>query len=191
MPVNVIDRPGSAHAALHLGRRGVARTDTAFTQLMLLNAVLGDSFHSRLNMQLREEMGISYGAWSMLEGNRHAGLIALGTSVRADNVGNAIEAIKRICHEMSTTPPAEEEIAAARNSMIGRHAMARETTEDIADLISHLVLYDLPLDHYSRAARGWLNITSPEISALADSFFNPESFVIVAAGEERTIRNNL
>ncbi len=189
--LTLINRPGSAHTALRLGRRGVRRGDPDYLPLRVLTTILGDYFNSRLNSRLREDLGYTYGAWATLEGKQNAGLLSIGTSVRGDRVGETIRTIREEIETLATRPVEREELEMVARYMAGRQAMAQETPEQIGEMVGTIELYDLGRDYYQRVVEEIRELTPDVLQEVAARTFRAEEFTIVAAGEQHRFEEAL
>ncbi len=179
----LVDRHGSAHTSLRIARPAVPRRHPDYIPLRLLTTILGDTFNSRLNNRLREELGVTYGAWASLEGKRDAGALWIGTSVESGQVAATIETIREEIDRLGSEEVSPEELDLVTRYMAGRHALSRETPEQVGSLISTLLLYDLPRDHYSRTIESIRGVTPEQLLETARRYFRAADFTIVAAGE--------
>ncbi len=145
----VAHRPGAVQSELRIGTVGVGRRHPDFFALQVLNTILGGAFTSRLNLNLRERNGFTYGVRSRFSFRRGSGPFtistAVGTDVTVDAVGEALGELKLLLEE----GPREEEVSAARDFLAGIFPLQMETSDRIASQITRLILYGLPSDHLS------------------------------------------
>ena len=185
------DRPGSAHAAVRIGRIGLSRNDPDASSLLTLNTLLGDYFNSRLNVLLRESMGYTYEAWSYIEMPVDPGLMVIGTSVRADRVGETVGAIFTELQRITSEPISDEELAVVKGYISGRQALASETPEQIAGMVTTILLHDLPPDYYRQRVEQINSLTAEELVVTANRFFRPEEMTVVVAGDGEVLGREL
>lgn len=183
----IVNRPGSAHTAVRIGRPGIPRRDPDFIALRILNTLFGDYFNSRLNMRLREDLGYTYGAWSFLSASMHPGLFMVGTSVRADRAGETLEAIFREMTKIASEPVEREELETVKSYMLGHQALRMETPEQMAAMVRALALYNLPRDYFSRTIAETQHLTREDILRVGNRYMQPESMTVVLAGDARKI----
>lgn len=147
--VLVVDRPASAQAEVRLGTVGLARGDEGFFPALVGNAVLGGLFNSRVNMNLREEKGWTYGASTSLHFRRVAGPFVAGAAVETEAAGPALSEFLDEIRGMWERPPDDEELALARNSLVLSLPRRFETVSQVTSQVATLLVHDLPEDWWS------------------------------------------
>jgi zinc protease len=187
----VVDRPGSVQSELRVGHLGIDRQDPRYFPALVMVALLGGVFGSRLNLRLREELGYTYGARCSLDPRRAVGpftaTAAVQTEVTTDAVRELIGQLERIREE----PPGDAELAAVRDYLVGIFPLRFETTAGIAAAIEPLAVYDLP-DEWWHAYRSRLEAVTPdEVHAVARELIRPEEALILVVGDASKIRDDL
>jgi zinc protease len=148
--VRIVHRPGAVQSELRLGEPGPSRGHSDEVPLRVANAVLGGAFTSRLNMNLREKHGFTYGARSAFEARRSGGLFSVGTSVQTEVTAAALaEAIGEL-ERFASAGPEPDELAKARDYLAGVFPLRMETTAQLASRLAELLIYGLPDDHHHR-----------------------------------------
>ncbi len=146
-PVAIVDRPGAAQSEVRIGQVGVPRLTPDYAALLVLNMVLGGQFVSRLNLNLREDKGFTYGVRSGFEFRRAPGPFvvqtAVQTSVTADAVREALTEVRAIAGPRPATPA---EVDMAKAALTRGYARSFETAGQIARGLAQLALYQLPDD---------------------------------------------
>jgi predicted Zn-dependent peptidase len=188
----LIDRPASAQAVLRVGHVGVPRLDPDYTDLLLLNQLLGVEFTSRLNKRLREEKGFTYGARSQFDFRRGAGPFYVSASVQTERVAEALEVI---AHELgaivSDAPPTAQELDEARRSLVEGQARHFETPSALAARYATLYLYGLPLDHFARFAERLEAVTLSSLRTAAERHLRPGKIVAVVVADASQVAASL
>jgi zinc protease len=185
--VVIVDKPGMPQTALRVVQLGLQRSDPDFERLDLANTILGGVFSSRINMNLREAHGYTYGAFSSLSENRGQGPFLIGTSVRTDVTGPSIDEILKEVHSMSDKPVTDEELRSAKEFTIRTLPAAFETTFNTAGTIATLYLYDLPPDYYVTLPGRVTTITAADIQAVSKKYLAPERMLVIAVGDRSKI----
>jgi predicted Zn-dependent peptidase len=182
----LVDKPGAPQSVVQVGRVGPGRQTPDYHALMVMNTLLGGSFTSRLNDNLREQHGYTYGAGSRFAFRRAAGLFQAGadvqTVVTAESVTELMKELERI-----GLPPAEEEAERARNYLALRYAERFETTRQIAARLVERTVYDLPENFFDGFVPKALAVDGQEMSRVAAAHIDPENLVIVVVGDRQTI----
>jgi hypothetical protein len=128
---------------------GLSRDTPDYHQLIVLNMILGGQFVSRINMKLRQEKGLTYGARTAFDFRRGRGPFILQTSVQSDGTGEAIRSsLLEIDAIRTDRPPTAEEVEVAKAALTRGYPRNFETAEQIARAMAQLVLYGLPDDYF-------------------------------------------
>jgi zinc protease len=179
----VVDRADAVQSEIRIGHVGQARSTPHYFPLRVLNTVLGGAFTSRLNLNLREEHGFTYGVRSRFLVRRGAGpwcvSAAVGTEVTADAVRETIKEITNLVAE----GPTEEEVCAARDYLAGVFPLQLETTGQIASRIAELFVYDLPDDYYGDYRDRIRSVTLEEAREAACNCIRPDEMTVVVGGD--------
>ena len=189
--VVVVDKPGSPQTELRIGQVGVARSNPDYVPIEVMNTMLGGLFSSRINMNLREKNGYTYGAFSAFIYRRGPGPFFAGSGVRTDVTAPAVKEIFNEIERMRTTRLTPEELKAAKDSMARSLPGFFETTPQVAGSIGQLFVYNLPLDYY-RTLPGKVNaVTAADVQRVAEKYLSPNSMVVVAVGDRSKIEAEL
>ncbi len=143
--VVVIDQPGAGQAAVTVALRGVSRTDADYFPLTLGNTLLGGSFTSRLNQEIRIKRGLSYGTRSGLGVRREDGLFTASAQTRNDAAVEVSDLILAEIARLSTTAPTTSELTTRQAILTGAFGNQLETVDGLGGLVAGLALYDLPM----------------------------------------------
>ena len=141
----VIDQPGAGQAAVTVALRGVSRTDADYFPLTLGNTLLGGSFTSRLNQEIRIKRGLSYGTRSSLGVRADAGLFTATAQTRNDAAVEVAGLILAEIERLSTTRPSASELTTRQAILTGAFGSQLETVDGLGGLVANLALYDLPM----------------------------------------------
>ena len=187
----IIDKPGSPQTALRIGHIGVARSSTDYVPIEVMNIGLGGLFSSRINMNLREKNGYTYGAFSTFAYRRGPGPFYAGGSVRTDVTAPAVREIFNELERMRTSPVTADELMTAKDAFARSLPGLFETTPQIAGSIAQIFVYDLPLDYYSALPARINAVTAADIQRVAEKYITPNSMIIVAVGDRSKIEQEL
>jgi len=176
----VIDMPEAGQAAVTVARPGVKRSSPDYYAGLVANAALGTGFVSRLNREIRIKRGLSYGARSSLEARRDVGPFIATAQTKnesADEVANLMQIeLKRL----KTDPVQGEELKSRQAVLVGSYARSLETNGGFVGKISAMITNDLPLDTLNKFIPSVNAITSADVAAFADKYFEtPLSLIIV------------
>jgi zinc protease len=189
--VVILDKPGAPQSALYAYGLGVPANSPDLQTLQVMNYVLGGSFASRINMNLREKNGYTYGANSQYAFYRGGGPFIAGGLVRTDVTGPAATQLMYEIKRFPTTPPTEAELNEAKVARIQSLPGQFETTQAIAGSMGAIFLYDRPLDYYATLPAKYRAVTAADVARVAAADVHPDQLIIVAAGDRAKIEPQL
>jgi len=187
----IVERPDAPQTVLRIGHVGVPRANPDYVVIDVMNTALGGLFSSRINLNLREAHGYTYGASSAFVFRRGPGPFVVGTSVRTDATAPAVTEIFRELHRMRESEISSEELATAKDSIERSLPGLFETTPEAASSIGQLFVHDLPLDYYCRLPDLVQSVSSEDALRVARQYLRPEEAVIVAVGDRDRIQPEL
>jgi zinc protease len=185
--VIIVDKPGTPQTAVLAGQIGVARSNPDYEKLDVMNTVLGGLFSSRINLNLREDKGYSYGAFSFIGQNRGVGPVMAGAGVRTDVTGPSIEEILKEVTKMRDAGVTDEELKMAKDSMVRSLPANFETSFSTAGTMAQIYIFDLPLNYYQTLPARVDAITKEDVGAIAKKYLTPDRMLIVAVGDKKVI----
>ncbi len=187
----IVDKPGSPQTTLRLGHAGVARATPDYVPIEIMNTTLGGLFSSRINLNLREEHGYTYGASSAFVYRRGPGPFVVGADVRSDVTAAAVMEMLREIDRMRTSEPTSEELDLSKESIARSLPGLFETTPQSASTLGELFVYDLPLDHYRSLPEKIGEVTGAEVRRVAETYLKPGEIVVIAVGDAKKIEPQL
>ena len=191
LKIVLVDKPGSPQTALIANGLGVPHSTPDLDAIDIMNYTLGASFGSRINMNLREVHGYTYGASSRYALNRAGGPFLAGGLVRTDVTGAAAKELMMELRRIQTEPPSAEEIKMARDASVQSIPARFETTSAMAGTMSEIFLYDRPLDYFAKLPEAFRRVTPEEIEKAAKTEVHPDHLLIVAVGDKARIEPGL
>ena len=183
----LVDRPGAPQSELRIGHVGLARKTPDFHAVSVLNAILGGTFHSRLNRVIREEKGYSYGIHSSFEMRRHAGPFAVRCGVETAVTVPALVETLRIVREMTEAPPTDDEMSLARDYLVGVFPLRFETAAQVAGALTGLVVYELPDDEPDRYRPAVTAVDAEAVLVAAQRNIRPQDLSVVIVGDAKEV----
>jgi zinc protease len=189
--VVLVDKPGSPQTALYAFGLGVPESTQDLLPLEVMNYTLGGSFGSRINMNLREVHGYTYGAFSRFLRYRAGGTFFAGGLVRTDVTAAAAKELMGELNRIGKEPPSPEELKIARDASIQSIPAEFETTGATASAVSSLFLYHRPLDYFATLPEGFAKVTAAQVEAAARAEVHPGNLLIVAVGDKSKIEAGL
>jgi zinc protease len=189
--VVIVDKPGSPQTQLRVVAIGAERSSPDFRPLQVMNQALGGLFSSRINMNLREAHGYTYGANSQFTFRRTPGPFQVGTGVRTDVTGPAVGEIFKEIRGMVEKPMSADELKKSKDAMANSLPGAFETSANAVNNFSNVFVYDLGLDYYSKYAAQVNAVTAEQAAGVARKYLVPEKMVVVAVGDRAKIEPGL
>ena len=189
--VVIVNKPGSPQTQLRVATIGAARSSPDFRPLQVMNIALGGLFSSRINMNLREQHGYTYGASSQFTFRRAAGPFQVGSGVRTDVTAPSVFEIFKEIRGMVEKPLGAEELQRAKDSLANSLAGAFETNADAVSNFSNVFTYDLGLDYYTKYAQDVNRVTTDQTLAVSKQYLVPGNMVVVAVGDRKAIEPQL
>ncbi|HUQ88067.1 MAG TPA: pitrilysin family protein [Vicinamibacterales bacterium] len=189
--VVIVDRPGAPQTQLRVAMVGAARSAADFRPAQVMNTALGGLFSSRINMNLREKNGYTYGASSQFVFRKAAGPFQVASGVRTDVTGAAaMEMIKELRGMSAAAMPADE-LKRSKDALTYSLPGAFETSAGTAASLANIYTYDLGLDYYATYAESVYAVTAEQALTAAKKYLVPERFVVVAIGDRSKIEADL
>ncbi len=186
--VILIDQPGAPQTALIATGIGVPRSNPDYMSLQVVNTMLGGLFSSRINMNLREVHGYTYGAGSRFDYRRGAGPFIARSSVRTDVTAPALHELVGELERIRTQPLTADELKRSKDDLMQALPGDFETADDVAAQLGQLFLYNLPLDYYRTYPLSISAVTAEQAAAAADKYIHPEQMVLIGVGDVAKIR---
>jgi predicted Zn-dependent peptidase len=190
--VALVHRAGGAQSELRMGHVGLSRRSPEYHAALVANMVLGGQFVSRINMNLREDKGYTYGARTAFEFRRAPGPFVLYASVQADATAAALrEALAEITAIRGERPVTNEELELGRASLTRGYPRNFETADQIARGAAQLALYELPNDYFSTFVPKVLALTAQEVTETAARHIHPDRLLTVIVGDRDRLMASL
>ena len=187
----IVDKPGAPQTQLRVASIGVPRSTPDYEALRVMNETLGGLFSSRINLNLREEHGYTYGADSQFVFRRSAGPFLVASGVRTDVTAPAVGEIFKEIQRMRQTPMTAEELAMAKDSLVRSLPSDFQTSSNVTASTANLYIFDLGLDYFSKYPERLSSITVEQAKAAAEKYLVPEKMVVVAVGDRAKIQPTL
>jgi predicted Zn-dependent peptidase len=187
--VYIIDMPGAEQSQIRIGWVGVPRATTDYFTLQVLNTILGGSFTSRLNQNLREKNQFSYGASSRFDMRLSAGPFFAGAGVQTDKTADALREFFNELNGIGNI--SAEELAKAKNYLALGFPSEFETVGDLAAHIEDMVVYRLPDNYFGRYVANIQAVTLDAVQKAAATYIQPASLAVVIAGDRTVIEQGI
>ncbi len=182
----LVDKPGAPQTEIRIGRIGVPRLTDDYYALLVLNTILGGSFTSRLNNNLREQHGYTYGASSAFDFRPLAGPFLATSAVQTAVTDSALVQFMNELRAIRE-PISPEELERAKNYVALGYPAEFQTVAQIAGQIEELVTYGLPESTFNTFIRNILAVSKEDVLRVARATIDPENMVVVLVGDRKTI----
>jgi zinc protease len=185
-----VERPG-AQSQVQVARLGAPYGVKDREAVVVANQILGGSFSSRINMNLREKHAYTYGARSHFQMRHAAGPFVVAGAIVADKTGPAIKEVLSELDGLKKEGPTDEELAMAKESLRLAMPARFETTGEVANAVADLLVYDLPLDEYDRRLQRIDAVTKDDVKRVANEYFGSDSMTVVVVGGKQQVAPQL
>ena len=187
----LIDRPNSVQTVLQLGTLGIERTSPDYFAVLLADRVLGGGPSGRLFLNLREDKGYTYGAYSSFGGSKFRGTWGASSEVRTDVTEGAMKEFMYELNRLRTEPVSAEELENAKRAIVGSFALSLESPQQLLGNIVTQKLYSLPADYWDTYPQKVAAITAADIQRVAQKYIDKDHLQVVAVGDASKAREVL
>jgi predicted Zn-dependent peptidase len=190
--IYVVDRPGAAQSVINIGHVGVARSNPDYFPLLVLNHILGGQFMSRVNLNLRENKGYTYGARTSFDYRLGPGPFAatagVQTAVTRESVAEFLKELRGIRGEIPVTA---DELETAKRGLTLAFPRSFETPAQIASRLTDVALYGLPAHYFDSYVANIERVTLGDIQRVANAAIDPARLAILVVGDRKVIEPGL
>lgn len=185
--VVIVAKPDAPQSELRVGHVGVPRSHPDYLAIVVMNALLGGLFSSRINLNLRERHAFTYGASSGYDWRRGAGPFVISTAVKSDITHRAVEEILREIDGLRAAPPTRDELTLATDYLAGVFPIRYESTSSVAGAIAGAEVFGLPADWFATYRDRIQGITPEQVHAAARAHVDPSRLLVLAVGDPAVI----
>ena len=191
MKIYLIDKPAAAQSEIRLGYPALARSTPDFFPVVTMNRALGGQFSSRINMNLREKHGFTYGARSGFSFYKNAGPFVASAPVVTEKTDSSIHEMMYEINNMRDNGMAEEELKFVKNGLIGGFALSFETPGQIAGGLQSIVLYGLPEDYFVNYLQNIEKVSLSDVQAVAKKYLDTSKMALLVVGDLAKIKDGI
>jgi predicted Zn-dependent peptidase len=186
--VYIVDKPGAAQSTFMIGLVGPPRSTKDYFALRVMNNLFGEQFQSRLNANIREEKGWSYGVGSGFAYGRGPGQFNAGGEIQTNKTDSAlVEFIKEIRGIRGDRPVTEDELATAKAALIQSLPRSLASLNGITTMVEEIYLNDLPEDYWTQYQAGIKAVTAADVQRAARQYIDADHLTILIVGDKATI----
>jgi zinc protease len=187
----LVSRPGAVQAEIRVGHVGVERKTPDYFGIVVMNTILGGAFSSRLNLNLRERHGFTYGVSSAFAMRKKRGPFVVSTAVQTEVTGAAVREIMTELERIRDGRVSAGELADARQYVAGTYPLRLQTTDGVASRLADLLIYDLPDSYVDAFADRVLGVTQEDVYDAANRYLSPDAAAVVIVGDVDRLRPQL
>jgi zinc protease len=189
--IYVIDRPQAVQSEIRVGHIGVPRSCEDYFALSVMNAIFGGVFNSRINLNLRERHGYTYGARSQFAFRRQAGPFVVAAPVRNEVTRESVSEMLSELRRIRTGDIEDVELDDTRNYLMGVFPATVQTASDVSGRLVDMELYGLPDDYFDRYRENIAAVGRDDVVRVANKYLDPDRVLIVIVGNASEIREPL
>ena len=186
--IYLIDRPDSAQTTIYMGSLALDRRDPDYIPLTVMNAVLGGGPSARLFLNLREEKGYTYGAYSFFSALKYPGSWRASADVRTEVTDGGMTEFLYELGRMRDEPVAEAELEEVKRSIVARFALSLERPTSLLNYSTTREIYGFEPDYWETYPEQVMAVSPALVQSMAEKYLNPESMQIVVVGDASEIR---
>ena len=187
-----VDKPGAAQSSVAIGQVGVDRSNPDYYALQVMNSILGGGSSGRLFMNLREDKGYTYGAYSSFAFRRGAGPFRAGAEIQTGSTKEAVvEFVKELNGIRGAIPVTQRELENSKQAIIRRYPAGFETDGQISAQLSNLVTYGLPDTYFNDYIQKVNAVTLADVNRVANKYLTPDKMAIVIVGDRSVVEPTL
>ncbi|MEP6818468.1 MAG: pitrilysin family protein [bacterium] len=179
----IVDRPGSTQTNIVIANAGITRTSPDYFPMLLMHTVLGANASSRVFMNLREDKGYTYGAYSSLDARRTAGTFRATAEVRTPVTGDSLKEFFYELNRIRNEPVSEKEMGDAKSYLTGVFPLRLETQEGLVDQLLQIKMLGLPEGYLETYRNRVQEVTISQVQEVAKKYVRPDEAAIVIVGD--------
>jgi zinc protease len=189
--IYLIDKPQAAQSEIRIGHVGIARSNPDYFPVLVMNAILGGQFTSRINLNLREAKGYTYGARSGFAFRKEPGPFTAQAGVRSAVTDSSVIEFMKELRGICAADVSQKELELAKNSLVRGMPQGFETPAQIASQMVNVVLYKLPDDYFNTVVQNLEKVSVADVRRVAQQYLHPDAMDIVVVGDVALTRPGL
>lgn len=187
--LTIIHKKGATQAQVRIGAEGIRRKNADYLKVRLANTILGGAFASRLNDQIRDNLGLTYGISSYFQSLKQQGPFVITSFTRTEKTKKLVDEALKILSDFHEKGVSEEEVEQAKGLMLGEFPRAIETAEKLAFNLQILDFYGVEKEYLKNFLQDVEGISQKEVNQTVRKYFAPENLKIVILGDAKKIRS--
>jgi predicted Zn-dependent peptidase len=188
MQIQLINRPGSVQTVLQLGNLGIERTSPDYFAVAVMNEILGGGPQARLFMNLREDKGYTYGAYSNFNGSKYRGTVISSSEVRTDVTEGAMKEFMYELNRIRDEKVSAKDLENAKRSLVGGFALSLEQPTALLQNLVVQKLYEMPADYWDTYPARINAVTDADVQRVAQKYIDMGHLQVIAVGDAQKIK---
>lgn len=189
--IYLVDRPGSVQSSIKVGNLGIKRTDPDYFSALVANQILGGGGNARLFLNLREQKGYTYGAYSRFSPHRDAGAFEAEADVRSEVTGPALKELLAELGKMRDAEVSDKELQEAKSYIVGSYQLGLETQGSIAQRLLDAKMFGLAKDYLEKYSQNVMAVTAADVHRVARSHMDLDNLTITVVGDANKVKKDL
>lgn len=189
--VVLVDRPGSVQTTVAIGNIAINRSDPDYFALVVLNQIFGAGPQSRLNTNIRESKGYTYGVYSTFSASKYAGAFRAGGDMRTEVTAPAMFEFFNEFNRIRDEKVSDSELDDSRRAVVASFALSLENPVQVLNYATIRQIYNFPQDYWDTYPAKIMAVTADDIQRVARKYLNPDTLQIVAVGDAAKIKSDL
>jgi len=189
--IYLVNRPGSAQSSIRIGNTSISRKDPNFFPMLVANQILGGAAQARLFLNIREQKGYTYGAYSHVDARKEPGAFAALADVRTEVTAPSLEEFFYELDRLRNVKPSAKELNDAKNYLAGSFQLSLETQAGLAQKLLDASLYELPDDYLQTYADKVMAVNADDVRKIARKMIDYDNLVIAVVGDAAKIEKDL
>lgn len=189
--IYLVNRPGSVQSSIRLGNVAISKTDPDYFPIMISNEILGGATQARLFLNIREQKGYTYGAYSGVAARKEPGSFSAEAEVRTEVTGPSLQEFLYELDRIRNTKVSEKELKDAKSYIVGSFQLGLETQSGLAQRLLEANLYNLPADYLETYASKVMAVTADDVRRVAHRMIDIDNIVIAVVGDANKVKSEL
>jgi len=189
--IYLVNRPGAVQSQIRVGHRGINRTHDDYFPMRVMNQILGGQFTSRINLNLREDKGYTYGAASLWEMRKFGGHFVTTGGFQGEYTDRSVQELMSEITRMREAGVTGDELETAKDGLIRSLPRQFETPSQIATQLGIVALYGLPENYFDTYVENVRNVSEEAVQRVAKAYLHPDKVAIVVVGDVEKIKSSL
>ena len=181
--VHIVAKPDAPQSELRIGHVVIPRAHPDYFAVLVMNSVLGGLFSSRINLNLREVHGYTYGAWSGFDWRRGSGPFVVSSAVKSDVTDAAAREVLAEIDRLRADPIGSDELSLATSYLAGVFPIRYETTAAIAQALTAMLVWGLPADYFDTYRANVAAVSLPDVLHAAERYLRPDALQLLVVGD--------